>query len=144
MDSITDWVAVREGIEKRNISGKSLQHFSESTLDLIGVHDFDTAHHLMEEITKLRCIGEESNVETDEIPRRFTCSLTQQIMDDPVMAWDGKVYERTAILNHLQSKHVNTSTLYPQRKLRTEIKAYLAKNMQSPEGTTHVTEAQTI
>merc|ERR1712013_691134 len=142
---ICDWNAVRKAIEKRNIRGKSLQNFSASTIDLIGIYDFDTAHHLRTAIATLRRVDAKSEgatsaltVESDRevptVPSRFVCPRTGQIMRDPVIASDGKVYEREAV--HVLSGDAKERALkpYPQRHLRREIEAFLQKNEETAEG----------
>merc|ERR1712087_285328 len=37
-----------------------------------------------------------------DIPERFTCALTNQIMCEPVIAFDGHTYDKEAIVAHLE------------------------------------------
>ena len=46
----------------------------------------------------------------NEIPEKYLCSITGQIMIDPVMAADGYTYEREAIAKWLQAKDISPKT----------------------------------
>ncbi|KAJ5071105.1 morn repeat-containing protein [Anaeramoeba ignava] len=51
----------------------------------------------------------------EKIPQNFICPLTNQIMNDPVIADDGRTYERNAILKWF--KNHDTSPVYKEMKL---------------------------
>ena len=69
----------------------------------------------------------------DEVPNEFKCSITMEIMQDPVIAADGHTYERAAITQWLV--HHNTSpktnavlpnrTLIPIHGLKSRIRDWL-------------------
>ena len=141
-----NWKSIETEMRKRNINGKSLQHFNDSRLDMIGIHDFNISVILMKEIVTLRTKynyiynnddtkdndnDDDDDVE-DKIPSKFICPLTKQIMRDPVIAFDGNVYEREAIKKHLKEKKVSPITgekaftiiLFPNQQLKKEIQAY--------------------
>ena len=69
----------------------------------------------------------------DEVPNEFKCSITMEIMQDPVIAADGHTYERAAITQWFA--HHNTSpktnallpnrTLIPNHSSRTRIRDWL-------------------
>jgi len=69
-------------------------------------------------------------------PPQFMCSLTNKLMTDPVMAFDGHCYERSAITaylkEHKQSPHTgetaHTELLFPCKVLRQEIETYRSVN----------------
>eukprot|EP01083_Nonionella_stella_P245320 852816_1 len=148
-----DWMNVQKEIAKRNISGESLENFSESTLDLIGIHDFNIAVHLMKEIATLRN-RYYKNGDNDEhctndghqkvVPSKFICPLTKRIMKNPVMAFDGNTYEHEAIEKYLKqhgkspvtNEKAYTLNLYSHRQLQKEIQSYSSLNdfVESNEG----------
>ena len=45
-----------------------------------------------------------------DIPERFKCALTQQIMSEPVIAFDGHTYDKEAIVAHLKQHHKSPVT----------------------------------
>merc|ERR1711972_233016 len=128
----------------------SLQNFSESSLDLIGIYDFLIASYLTEQIGNLRekykpKMNLESNgkLNDDELPKQFICPLTKSIMTDPVMAFDRNTYERDAIEKYLEEKGSSpvtgekayTFNVYSHRQLKKEIQDYCSsKSMSSLEG----------
>ena len=132
---------------KRNINGKSLEHFNESRLDIIGIQDFDISVFLMQEIATLRtkynynCHNDDrkDNDEQDQkskVPPKFLCPLTNLIMKDPVIAFDSNTYERQAIEKHLKEKGTSPITgsqayimnVYPNQELKEEIEAFCVAN----------------
>jgi len=133
-----NWKLVRREIVKRNINGTSLQNFSESSLDLIGIYDFNITSYLMEQISSLRdrfkptLSGDQSDEE--EVPAHFICPLTKEIMSDPVMAFDRNTYEREAIEKYLEEQGSSpvtgekayTFNVYSHRQLKQEIQGYCA------------------
>jgi hypothetical protein len=73
------------------------------------------------------------------VPTAFLCPITRFIMDDPVMAEDGHIYERKAIeawfatrrqafhpLTSPMSRAVITEVLVPQVRLANDIRAFIA------------------
>ena len=37
-----------------------------------------------------------------EIPERFKCALSKRIMDEPVIAFDGYIYDKLSIISYFQ------------------------------------------
>ena len=64
-----------------------------------------------------------------EPPDAFVCSITQELMEDPVMALDGHTYERCAIERWLERRHTSPKTgeeltgtmLLPNHSMRSQI-----------------------
>ena len=62
-------------------------------------------------------------------PDAFVCPITQELMDDPVMAFDGHTYERRAIESWLKRRHTSpktgeeltTAVLLPNHAIRGQI-----------------------
>lgn len=91
-------------------------------------------------------IGKTSNARYiaayNEAPPQFLCPIAQTLMEDPVMADDGCIYERQAITKwfkqcqkyrwNLRSPTTNepiySTNLNPQATLRTRIMDYVRKN----------------
>jgi len=78
---------------------------------------------------------EEPKVDEDDDPEEFLCPITQDVMEDPVIAEDGHTYERTAIVTWVE-KHgtspittdpINKNILITNRVLKSQIDAYLEK-----------------
>ena len=49
-------------------------------------------------------------VDSDDVPRAFTCPITCALLGDPVLAADGHSYERTAIERWLSSHATSPRT----------------------------------
>ena len=151
-----NWKLSKDEMTKRNINGKSLEHFNDSRLDMIGLHDFKISVYLMEQIATLRTkyrhtkdCGEDSKNEDDdidntmenEVPSKFKCPLTKRIMKDPVIAFDENVYEREAIEKHLKEKGTSPMTgdkafvvkVFANKELKKEIEAYCMVNNIDPD-----------
>jgi len=70
------------------------------------------------------------------IPSKFVCPITKNLMSDPVMAFDGYTYERTAIAQYLHKhrkspktgKEAHTLCLFPNLQLQQEIDAFRIVN----------------
>eukprot|EP01083_Nonionella_stella_P308919 1092053_1 len=141
--SNVDWKNVETQMKTRNINnGASLDEFVTSTLDLIGIVDFNIASFLMKKITYLVTkypkrsktpYGDEGRQKTThEAPKEFYCAYTKEMMKDPVLAFDGKVYEREAIQKYLKEhgespvtkKKASTTMLWPQKGLKLRIQEY--------------------
>ena len=76
-----------------------------------------------------------------EVPDDFICSITGEIMTDPVSALDGFTYERAAITEWLRTKDTSPKTgatleskiLIPNYNLRSVIRAFNeARTAQGP------------
>ena len=71
-----------------------------------------------------------------KVPEDFQCSITCEIMTDPVITDDGESYERTAIAKWLESHDTSPNTngkldnkkLIPNRKLKSQISAFVESN----------------
>merc|ERR1719347_2182233 len=78
----------------------------------------------------------------NDIPASFLCPITQRVMRDPVIAFDGRCYEREAIEEYLK-KHTKspvtgaeaiTKMVFPNHELRSRIIAFVeAQEMASEE-----------
>eukprot|EP01084_Bolivina_argentea_P012858 24080_1 len=70
------------------------------------------------------------------IPKRFIGPITKEIMRDPVVAFDGYVYDRQAIENYLKNhkkspmtgKKASTLIVFARQQLQSEIQTYGAVN----------------
>ena len=73
--------------------------------------------------------------EAAEVPDDFICSITTEIMTDPVSTSDGFTYERAAITEWLRTKDTSPKTgakleskaLIPNHSLRSMIRAFNEK-----------------
>ena len=74
----------------------------------------------------------------DPMPIDFICSITQERMNDPVMAMDGKSYERTGIQQWFDggnrrsplSGFTITTTLVPNHDLKARIHQWIDDQLQ--------------
>ena len=56
-----------------------------------------------------------------DIAKEFICPITQELPFDPVMAKDGKIYERTAILEWFRKKDGDATSLSTGKVIDTEL-----------------------
>ena len=52
-------------------------------------------------------------VDSDDVPRAFTCPITCALLGDPVLAADGHSYERAALMTWFESRHSSPMTGAP-------------------------------
>ena len=79
------------------------------------------------------------NVDTNKsIPKQFICVLTGEIMSEPVIAFDGNTYEKSAIVKYLTEHKCSPVTkascedssdiyVYPNRSLKRDINNFLSE-----------------
>eukprot|EP01083_Nonionella_stella_P170245 578992_1 len=133
-----DWDKTEKQLKSRNISGKALQKFNDLTFEFIGIQDFEVVDHLVCAIKELREKyskgNKEENVDkTKQIPKEYLCPITKQIMQDPVIAFDGHNYDRNAIESYLKIHQTSPITgatadyliVFPNHKLKTDISQYV-------------------
>jgi len=64
------------------------------------------------------------------VPHHFFCSITQDIMQDPVKTADGHTYDRPAILHWLQINQTSPLTNLPLSSVHLEPNAELRKQIE--------------
>ena len=136
-----DWEAVKKQLRARNITGKSLQKFNDLTFELLEINDFEVVQHLLGAIEKLRNQqrGNVKSIEPENIPERFLCPISKTMMTDPVMAFDGHCYERSAIEEYLKThakspitgKSADYVIVFPNHRLRADIQAFVKEGKSS-------------
>ena len=120
--SRADFRMVRKKLEDLRYSGKFLSLLSQADLKNIGFKREKDRITLEYSILKLmqdyplahrRFVGVEPGAQEekqnmngaigdgDGIDEKYKCPITQQVMIDPVIAYDGRTYERQAIIQHL-------------------------------------------
>ena len=68
----------------------------------------------------------------DEPPDEFTCPITQELMQDPVVAADGHTYERAAIAEWIvrrttspkTGEALESMTIFPNHSIRRQIREW--------------------
>ena len=73
-----------------------------------------------------------TETEADQPPEDFTCPITQDLMNDPVIVADGHTYERTAIERWLQTNTMSPKSgteleckmLFPNHSMRGQIREW--------------------
>merc|ERR1719249_39591 len=86
---------------------------------------------------------QKANTDVDrDIPEAFLCPIMQRVMRDPVIAFDGRSYEREAIEEYLKKHNKSpitgaeaiTTMVFPNHDLRSRIIAFIeAQEMASDE-----------
>merc|ERR1711972_1249284 len=84
-----------------------------------------------------------ANADVDrDIPEAFLCPLTHRVLRDPVIAFDGRSYEREAIEEYLKKRNKSpvtgakaiTTMVFPNHDLNSRIIAFIeAQDMASEE-----------
>ena len=149
MDMATDnvdWETVEKQLKKRKITGKSLQKFNDLTFEFLEIHDLELAHHLLSAIDALESQLQQNSECTEEhnIPERFLCPISKKMMTDPVMAFDGHCYDRSAIEDYLKTHGKSPKTgkdaeyviVFPNHRLRADIEAYIKEGKGSEGAST--------
>ena len=92
---------------------------------------------------------QKANVDVErDIPEAFLCPITHRVMHDPVLAFDGRSYEREAIEEYLKKHNKSpitgveaiTTMVFPNHDLRSRIIAFIeaqelaSEEKQSKEG----------
>eukprot|EP01083_Nonionella_stella_P154080 495992_1 len=136
-----EWKKIEIEMKKQNICGVSLGLFTENALYMIGIHDFEIRNCIFKNITMLRTkypLTRKDKDQSDEakkkkqIPPKFICPITKQMMKDPVIAFDAHTYDRDAIEKYLKTHHKSpitkadafTLTLFPNLPLKKEIESF--------------------
>ena len=78
-----------------------------------------------------------NNIDENEIPHEFYCSISQDIMTDPVKTIDGFTYDRVSIEKWFENSckspltglNLSSKTLTPNNELRKQIEEFLKKNI---------------
>ena len=81
-------------------------------------------------------IEHESEEAGSQIPSKFVCYITKKLMREPVMAFDGYTYEKSAIEQYLRKhkksprtkKQATTLCLFPNIQLQQEIETFCREN----------------
>eukprot|EP01084_Bolivina_argentea_P250469 419648_1 len=76
-----------------------------------------------------------------QIPNEYVCPITQQIMHDPVTAFDGFTYDRNTIQNYFKFHNKSPITgasadyiiVFPNHKLKAEIQKWYGKRLDMSE-----------
>ena len=110
-----DWSATSELLKAQNMTGKNLPKMNEVVFPFIAINDSESIEYLMSSIRRLLAEHGQSSVKIEpsvskpsvsaqNVPKEFLCPITKEIMVEPVIAFDGFSYERTAIVEYL-AKH---------------------------------------
>jgi hypothetical protein len=76
-----------------------------------------------------------------KVPKDFVCSITHEIMIDPVFTADGETYDREAITSWLKKNNTSPNTnetlehcnLTTNRKLKSQISEFVEQNRKTFE-----------
>eukprot|EP00483_Globobulimina_turgida_P010512 UN10533 len=127
---------------KQNISGLTLQHIDINTLYLFGINDFQIRSDIFKSIKSLIRKYPMDNQKNDDekektfasipTPQKFMCPISKSIMTEPVIAFDGNTYEKSAIEQYLKlnkkspitNQAACTMLLYPNVGIKQEIEFY--------------------
>ena len=128
-----------EGLLK-SMNVSSLTQFNDITIGFM-FNDKIIADHLISEVKRVttKCAEPNNNnamVKEIKIPELFKCRITNKIMKDPVTAFDGYFYERSAIENYLKINNKSPVTganadiiiVFPSHRLKAEIQKYIKEN----------------
>ena len=121
-----DWLKVEQVMKEEKFKGKYLNSIDKSDLKSFGIINFAKKNQVYKIITNLcennpieKDDGQEGGSVTCEegqivtnnncittaifsIDSRYLCPLTNELMKDPVIAFDGKCYEKEAIIDYIR------------------------------------------
>ena len=142
-----NWEKIERSLKDRNYTGESLKKFDNSLLEKIGLRNVTVAKHLVSNIKEIRekynqrnhenaLLTVDDDKQNEDIPAQYICPITKKIMIDPVMAFDGHCYEKSAIENYLKDHNNSPKTgenakyniLFPNHLLKQEIEQYIKEN----------------
>jgi len=84
------------------MNGKSLFNISKQDLINVGFNNYVYLDLLVNELQVLKTKSPGTKRIHDIIPANYKCPLTNQIMNEPVLAFDGIIYEKSAIVDYLK------------------------------------------
>jgi len=155
-----DWNKTSDLLKGQNANGKMLLKFNDVLLRFMGFTDDKIVQHLVSTIEAMLSKSGDTNESLSskssakmtpsntssnlgimasisvDIPPRFTGPITKEIMKDPVIAFDGNTYERTAIENYLKEHNKSPVTgavaahtiVIPNNAIKQLIEEFLGAN----------------
>eukprot|EP01083_Nonionella_stella_P088320 246055_1 len=125
------------GFKQMDVLYPAIKHLCSSyPAPKMNENDKDRTHQ-----TDVEGMIEETCNNNVDIPDRFKCTLTNQIMDHPVIAFDGRTYDKNAIIVYLKQHHKSPITdepcvgddemsfmLFDDEKLKREINIFKKDN----------------
>lgn len=141
---VCDWLQ-KAGLERYQqafreqcIDGQELLHLTHDTLNTaLKIEALGQRNRLLREIHTLKNpLWQHCSLPDDDgaLPEEFYCPITQELMKDPVVAADGYTYERTAIMQWLESgkdtspmtnETLEHTVIIPNKTLHLLIRKYL-------------------
>ena len=134
------------------MDGQVLPKMNELSLRFIGINENDTIDHLVSSIQNLlKEHGAKTGIKESksvDIPSEFLCPITNEVMKDPVIAFDGHTYERSKITDYLKqhSKSPVTgdaaeySMVIPNKAMKKQIQAFLSANQHNLQESVEMAE----
>ena len=150
--------AIEEKMTEQGVTGESIPNFDKRDLADFGFTNFNLRIAIAKQI-RLLCekypregddqVGHDGpDIPTDTVdvirnkepPKEFLCPISNELMYDPVIAFDNITYDRTNIVKYLEehSKSPSTgesdkdqrilNTLFPNRNLKKRIAAFRMVN----------------
>merc|ERR1712173_439285 len=109
-----DWKKTREAFKAQKMDGKVLPKLNELSLRFLGIVDEDIIDHLVSSIgSLLREHGAKKKIKESksvDVPSAFLCPISNEVMKDPVIAFDGYTYERSEIQDYLKQHNKSPQT----------------------------------
>eukprot|EP01084_Bolivina_argentea_P195449 335283_1 len=145
------WDEIRQEMIVQEITGNSLEEMDKSELMSIGFkiqNDYRALYKKIKELVQkypneYSCDDDENNDDNDEkhieFPKEFLDPISNELMTDPVIAYDSKTYERKHIVQYLK-EHGKApgdelppfgdvlSSLIKNRKLKNQIESFRREN----------------
>ena len=141
-----DWALIQKQMKERKITGRSLQKFNSLTFEFTGFTHSKLIDLLVSELSALRnrygaiedAQADQANAKTtvSDIHVDYMCPIIKKVMQDPVLAFDGHNYERTAIEAYLKEHKKSpisgaaamTTMVFPNPLLKSTIVAFIEGN----------------
>lgn len=138
-----DWKYTCNLMKEKNLCGANMRELrNEVVLKFIGIDEGTTVNLLMSSIGELLSrSGMEHKSINDSIPEDLRDPISDSLMTDPVIAFDGNTYERTEIENYLIKNNSSPITgekaphqmLIPNNAMKKLIDAFLTKHRNGNE-----------
>lgn len=138
-----DWAAVTEKLVEQEITGVALQEVNALTFKFIGLKNAKVVALLVSAIETLKQSYRATSNEVESkpnIPEEFVCPITKKLMLDPVLAFDGRCYDRAAIEEYLKLHNKSpitgdeavTTMVFPNHGLKSKIIAFIEADEAGP------------
>ena len=148
-DGTIDWSKTRKLLQAQNANGIIIPKINDILLQFMGIHQKTAVDQLLSSIEAMlnKCDGKDKGMKrrsstkimesiSVDIPEKFVCPISKELMKDPVIAFDGNAYSRATIEDWLKQHKTSPVTgaaaehciVVPNNALKQQIAEFVAAN----------------